>query len=265
MARLRAAGCVFAEDEAGLLLEAAAGDQLELLVRRRVTGEPLEQVLGWAEFCGLRITVEPGVFVPRRRTELLVRQALAVLRRHAAREADVSHHRPPLVVDLCCGSGAVAAAIRARAPAAEVHAADVDPAAVGCARRNLPAERVHEGDLYAALPAQLRGRVDVLVVNAPYVPTDHLALMPPEARLYEARVALDGGADGVDVQRRVVDEAAPWLAPGGHLLVETGAGQVPRTVEAFAAHGFVTRVARSPRLGGTVVVGTPAVPARPSR
>src|SRR3954447_4575395 len=152
VARLRAAGCVFAEDEARLLIEAAPTEPaLETVVARRVAGEPLEQLLGWAEFCGLRIVVSPGVFVPRRRTEFLVETALPLT------------HPGAVVVDLCCGSGAVGAALVAGVPALDLTAADIDPAAVACARRNLPGASVHQGDLFDALPADLRGRVDVLV------------------------------------------------------------------------------------------------------
>ena len=243
--RLRAAGCVFAEDEAALLAAAAATPaELDELVGRRVAGEPLEHLLGWAEFCGLRIAVAPGVFVPRRRTELLVREALA--------RAPVA----PVVVDLCCGSGAVGAAIvAALGPALELHAADVDPAAVACARRNLPGADVHQGDLFAALPAGLQGRVDLLVANVPYVPSAALALMPPEARDHEPRVALDGGADGLDVARRVVAAAPSWLAAGGSLLFETGEAQVPAAVAALRAAGLTPAVVDDD-LGATVVVGT---------
>ncbi|HEY0559364.1 MAG TPA: putative protein N(5)-glutamine methyltransferase [Frankiaceae bacterium] len=242
--RLRAAGCVFAEEEAALLVAAAGSpDELAALVERRAGGLPLEQLLGWAEFCGLRIVVEPGVFVPRRRTELLVGEAAALA--------------PPraVVVDLCCGSGALGAALAAALPDAQVYAADIDPAAVACARRNLPPDRVFAGDLFGALPAELRGRIDVLVVNAPYVPTDSVALMPPEARLYEAPVALDGGADGLAVQRRVAVGAPGWLTPRGHLLVETSERQAPLTVAAFEAAGLAARVVRDEELDGTAVVG----------
>jgi release factor glutamine methyltransferase len=192
VARLRAAGCVYAEEEAALLLAEAAGpEQLAALVSRRIVGEPLEQVLGWAEFCGLRIAVDPGVFVPRRRTEFLVDRAVALAPDR------------PVVVDLCCGSGALGAAVAAARPGAELHAVDIDPAAVGCARRNVgPAGgRVHQGDLYTPLPAALRERVDVLLANVPYVPSGEIPLMPAEARLHEARLALDGGADGLDLLR----------------------------------------------------------------
>ncbi|MGY1764400.1 putative protein N(5)-glutamine methyltransferase [Geodermatophilus sp. SYSU D00779] len=250
VARLRAAGCVFAEEEAAELLAAAAGPaDLAAMVDRRVAGEPLETVLGWARFCGLRVAVEPGVFVPRQRTALLVEQAVALLR---------SAPGTPVVVDLCCGSGAVALAVAAGLGPVELHAADVDPVAVRCARRNLEpvGGRVHQGDLYAALPAALRGRVDLLAVNAPYVPSAAVALMPPEARDAEPRTALDGGPDGTVLQRRVAAEARCWLAPGGTLLVETSARQAPRTAAAVRTGGLQAAVVRDEERDATVVLGT---------
>ena len=243
VAALRAAGCVFAEEEARLLIdEASSPGELMAWAARRMGGEPLEQIVGWAAFAGQRIAVAPGVFVPRRRSELLV---------------DVAGRAPArVVVDLCCGTGALGAALAAVWPEAEVYAADTDPAAVACARRNLPPEGVLAGDLYDALPDDLRRRVDLLVVNAPYVPTDAIATMPPEARDHEHRVALDGGADGLEVQRRVVAEAPAWLAPGGRLLVETSRGQADRTAALFVMAGFVAVVETDDDLAGTVVVGT---------
>ena len=226
---LRAAGCVFAEDEAELILAAArTPDEAAAMVDRRVAGLPLELVLGWAEFAGLRITVEPGVFVPRRRTEFLVEQALA-----AVPGASV-------VVDLCCGSGAVGAALAASLDGVELHAADIDPAAVRCARRNVAPHggHAHEGDLFDALPAGLRGRVDILAANVPYVPTGEVPLLPSEARDHEPLVALDGGTDGLDVLRRVAAEAPEWLAPGGCLLVETSERQAPLALDTFRRCGL---------------------------
>ena len=217
------------------------------MVDRRVSGLPLEQVLGWAEFCGLRIVVEPDVFVPRRRTELLVAEAVRLLGR-------VSE---PVVVELCCGTGAVAVAIHDVVGHAELHASDIDPRAVACARRNLDGiGSVHEGDLTAALPDHLAGRVDAIVVNAPYVPSDEVAMMPPEARDHEPRVALDGGADGVGIHRRIAEQAPQWLRPGGHLVIETSRQQAPLTVEAMARHGFDTRVVRSDDLDATAAMGS---------
>ncbi|MER7109405.1 putative protein N(5)-glutamine methyltransferase [Streptomyces sp. NPDC000229] len=245
--RLRAAGCVFAEDEAELLLSTArTPGELDAMVERRAAGHPLEHVVGWAEFRGLRITVDEGVFVPRRRTEFLVTQAESLA--------------PPgaVVVDLCCGSGALGAALVSALDGAELHAADIDPAAVRCARRNVTAAggRVYEGDLYDPLPAALRGRVDVLLANVPYVPTGEVELLPAEARVHEARVALDGGADGLDVLRRVTAEAPAWLAPGGSLLFETSERQAAAAAAVAAADGLVPRVVTCEDLYATVVIAT---------
>jgi release factor glutamine methyltransferase len=143
---------------------------------------------------------------------------------------------------------------------ADVHAADIDHAAVQCARRNLVPEQVYEGDLFAALPESLRGRVDVLVANAPYVPTDAIPLMPAEARLHEALVALDGGADGLDVQHRIAAGALTWLSPDGRLLIETSADQAETTMEIFASSGLRPTVTLSTQLEATVVVGARPAP-----
>ncbi|MFE1176998.1 putative protein N(5)-glutamine methyltransferase [Streptomyces sp. NPDC058773] len=251
---LRTAGCVFAEDEAELLLATArTADELAAMVERRVLGLPLEQVVGWAEFRGRRVTVDPGVFVPRRRTEFLVGRAVGLGRRAAGRTG-----RPPVVVDLCCGSGAVGAVLADALERVELYAADIEPAAVRCARRNIApvGGEVFEGDLFDALPMGLRGRIDVLVANVPYVPSEEVGLLPPEAREYEPLVALDGGADGLDVLRRVTAAAPQWLAPGGHLLVETSERQAPQAVEAFTRNGLLPRVAESEELYATVIIGT---------
>src|SRR5258707_971322 len=170
--RLSAAGCVFAEEEARLLIEAASSpDALRAMVSERGAGVPLEHVVGWAEFFGLRIAIDPGVFVPRRRS------------------------------------------------------------------------------------ARLRRRVSVIAANVPYVPTEAVTLMPPEARVYEPLVALDGGPDGLDVLRRAAVGAAAWLMPGGHLLIETASGQAEIAAAAFAAAGLGATVARDEELGATVVIG----------
>jgi release factor glutamine methyltransferase len=243
---LRAAGCVFAEDEAALLLEAAGSPaELAASVRRRVTGEPLEVILGWAEFAGLRIGIAPGVFVPRRRTEYLVRQAL----RLASPDA--------VVVDLCCGSGALGAAVAAKLPGIRLFASDIEPASVRCAAKNLEGiGEVFEGDLYDALPLSLRGDIDILLVNAPYVPSSEIAGMPPEARIHEPQVALDGGGDGLDIHRRVAAESPQWLAPGGTLLIEVSAQQSAEALRIFGNAGLTARVEHSKKRDETVVLGT---------
>jgi release factor glutamine methyltransferase len=266
VARLRAAGCVFAEDEAQLLSSAARTPaELAAMLDQRAAGLPLEQVVGWAEFCGLRIVVDAGVFVPRHRTEFLVRQAVALARQAAAADPGASGRPRAVIVDLCCGAGAVGAALDATLDGVELHAADIDPAAVRCARRNVGAGgQVYEGDLYDPLPATLRGRVDILAANVPYVPTGEIGLLPPEARLHEPRVALDGGGDGLDVMRRVAAAAPQWLAPGGSMLVETSERQAPQALEAIARAGLIPQLASSDELHASVVIGTrPARPAAP--
>jgi release factor glutamine methyltransferase len=248
--RLRAAGCVYAEDEAILLLqETDDPDRLEGMTLRRLEGWPLEQVLGRAELCGVRVHVCDGVFVPRRRSELLVREAVAVASRASGRA---------VLLDLCCGTGAVGVAVATLHGDAELHASDLDPGSVSCAGRHVEGVggAVYLGDLYDPLPNSLRRRVDVLVANAPYVPTDELAFMPVEAREHEPRIALDGGADGVAIQRRIVAGARQWLSPRGQLLVETSLRQVPLTVAAFEAAGFAVRVASDDDLEASVVVGS---------
>jgi release factor glutamine methyltransferase len=182
------------------------------------------------------------------------------------------HAQRAVVVDLCCGTGAlgiaVASAIGVVEPGArdggiakrrtvELHAADLDPAAVACARRNVePAGgHVYAGDLFAPLPDACRGRIDILICNAPYVPTGEIAFMPPEARDHEARVALDGGPDGLAVLRRAAAEAPGWLAPGGTMLVETSERQAGLMADAMARAGLAARVHCDDETGATVVTG----------
>ncbi|WP_289137849.1 putative protein N(5)-glutamine methyltransferase [uncultured Brevibacillus sp.] len=248
--KLRAAGCVFAEDEASILISAARTTaELDDMVNKRVAGFPLEHILGWAEFCGLRITVDAGVFIPRRRTELLVRHAISLAQSES------------VVVDLCCGSGALGAVIAVNLEWIELHAVDIDPVAVSCAHKNITGTNghVYEGDLYEPLPSTLRNRVDILIANVPYVPTESIKLLPPEARIYEASVALHGGKDGLDVMRRVATDATLWLVPGGHLFVETSERQVPLVVEIFALSGLTPQVVTDEVLEATIVIGTRAL------
>jgi release factor glutamine methyltransferase len=258
-----------------LLIAAASGArQLEELVRRRAGGEPLECILGWAQLCGLRFAVRSGVFVPRRRSEFLVRQAVV----HGRRVVEAG--RRPVVVDLCCGCGALGIAVAAQLsegsgslgglpderPGVELHLADLDPVAAQCAQENVTAHlagragmttRVHVGDLDAALPASARGRVDLLLANAPYVPSGEIGLLPPEAREHEPLTALDGGTDGLSVLRRVLTAAPRWLGPGGHVLVETARRQAAALVaEAARVSGgrLAARAVHSAEDDATVLI-----------
>jgi release factor glutamine methyltransferase len=273
IARLRGAGCVFAEEEAAILAGTARTPaELDAMVARRAAGEPLEQVVGWAEFCGRRVFVDPGVFVPRRRSEFLVSVALGFARERPRGPADGA----PVIVDLCCGTGALGLAVAAGLavelggpatpgpekglallPGVELYATDLDPAAVAGARRNIePAGgHVYAGDLFAALPDSLRGRISVLICNAPYVPTAEIAFMPAEAREHEAPMALDGGTDGLAILRRAAAGAGSWLTPGGVLLVETSERQAPSMTAAMTAAGLAARVHEDDDSGATVVTG----------
>lgn len=249
--RLRGAGCVFAEEEAELLREAASDtEQLDLLADRRVAGEPLEHLLGWVLFRGRRLAVAPGVFVPRTRSEILVSLTEAAL--DGVPRADPA----PIVVELCCGVAAVTAALLSDRPGITAFAADIDPAAVACAERNLGGRAsALVGDLYSPLPDLIRGRVDVIVANAPYVPTDEIQLMPPEARDHEPLAALDGGIDGLHLHRRIAAEAGDWLRPGGVLIIETSRRQADTTRRIFSDSGLAAVVHEDDEVDGTAVVG----------
>lgn len=216
------------------------------MVRDRISGRPLEHVLGWAEFRGLRIWVDDGVFVPRRRTGLLVDATLARIRSDSA------------VVELCCGAAAVGTALLTEAPEAiELWASDIDPSAIVSARRNLEPLGGHVvlGDLFDGLPTALQRRIDVVVANAPYVPTAAIELMPLEARAHEPAAALDGGTDGLDVQRRIISAAGRWLAPQGALVIETSERQADATAELMRAGGLAPTVLRDEELDATAVLG----------
>ncbi|MDQ1397865.1 MAG: release factor glutamine methyltransferase [Acidimicrobiaceae bacterium] len=224
-ARLAAAGCVAADEEAVELLAAAVDAvQLEAMVVRRTRGEPLAWVVGSVAFCGLRVKVHAGVYVPRWQTEPLARRAAALLP-----EGGVA-------VDLCTGSGAIAGVLQAQSPSAKVLATDVDPAAVACARDNGVDALL--GDLDEPLPAFLLGGVDVLIAVVPYVPTDALHLLPRDVEAYEPRAALDGGDGGLTFLSSVVRRSRRWLRQGGWLLLELGGDQGATVAAEMRAAGF---------------------------
>ena len=210
---LARAGFVAADEEADELLAAAGGDaaRLDALVARRLTGEPLAWITGTTTFCGLEIHVEPGVYVPRWQTEALVRRAAERLPADGA------------AIDLCTGSGAIAKTLMALRPRARVVAADVDERAVACARAN--GVDAYHGDLFAPLPRELEGSVDVVVAVVPYVPTPDLPLLQRDTLTFESPLSYDGGGDGTAILRRVIAESLRFLRPGGALLLELGAGQ----------------------------------------
>ena len=223
---LAEAGCIAAREEADELIRAAAGDPdvLDDLVSRRTNGEPIAWLTGAVTFCGLRLFVEPGVYVPRSQTEPLARRAATVL------------PSTGVAVDLCTGAGAIAAAMAAAVPTAQVLATELDHTAARCARRN--GVEVFEGFLDDPLPRAFVHRVDVLTAVVPYVPTDSLRLLPRDVRAFEPRLALDGGVDGMDVLAEVVRRSTRWLRPGGWLLLELGGDQAEQTGRLLHELGF---------------------------
>jgi release factor glutamine methyltransferase len=221
------AGFVAADDEARELLEAAGGDEVVLasLVERRVGGEPIAWIVGYATFCGLHVNVSDGVYVPRWQSEPLARRAAERLPARG------------VAIDVCTGSGAIAMVLRARRPDARILATELDDRAVACARSN--GVDVYQGDLYEPLPSELVGQVDLIVGVVPYVPTPSLSLLPRDTFNFEPSACYDGGPDGVDVLRRVLDEGRRFLRPGGAVLLEVGGRQDDVLRDDVTRLGFV--------------------------
>ena len=223
---LAKAGCIAAEEEAGELIRAAGGDPVGLddLVSRRTGGEPIAWLTGAVRFCGLELSVAPGVYVPRPQTEHLARRAAALLPAGG------------VAVDLCTGAGAIAAVLAATVPTARVVATELDTKAVESARRNRV--ETFEGDLDEPLPRELARRVDVLTAVVPYVPTGSLRLLARDVQAFEPRLALDGGADGTDLLEEVARRSPAWLRPGGWLLLELGGDQAEPLGQLLVGLGF---------------------------
>jgi release factor glutamine methyltransferase len=208
------------------------------LIARRVGREPLQYILGTQEFCGLEFEVSPAVLIPRPETELLVEYVTQ--RISAARQATI--------VDVCTGSGCIAVAIARLRPHARVLAIDLSSSALHVARRNAirhgVGERITwvEGDLLGPLVEQgVEGLVDVIVSNPPYIAEAEWATLQPEVKLFEPRGALVAGPQGTELHERLLQEAARYLAPGGVVLLEIGAGQargLRRIVEQLPGYKF---------------------------
>jgi len=227
-ARLAGAGCVFAAEEARLLIDNADGpDELAALVSRRVFGEPLEHILGWVEFDGLHLRVGPGTFVPRQRSLFVA--ALAV--------AEARSRNGCLVLEMCSGVAPIAAVVARDVPGARVVASDRG-ASAEYARANVPAAAVYVGDLFEALPDELRGTVGVLAAVPPYVPDDAAGQLPREAREFEPSKALLGGHDGLAIVRRILCDAPGWLDDASVVLLEMHRSQTAAAAVEAAACGF---------------------------
>ena len=195
----------------------------ESLVAERAKRRPLQHLVGSVSFCGLELAVNSHVLIPRPETELLAERAWEFVRTLATPE------RAPVVLDFGTGSGCLAIAVAVKCPKALVHAVDVSAVALAVARANAARNGVaagvcfYLGDGFAALPRGLR--FDLVVSNPPYIPTGELAALQPEVREHDPRLALDGGADGLDFYRRLATEAHEFLQPHGRMMLEFGDGQ----------------------------------------
>jgi release factor glutamine methyltransferase len=224
--RLSAGGFIAAREEAAELLAAAGADasRLEQMLARRLRGEPLAWICGRTRFCGIELSIDTGVYVPRWHSELIARRAAELL------------DDGRIAIDVCTGSGAVACVLMEMRPRARVIATDVDSRAVACARRNGVDALL--GNLFAPLPLNVRGRVDIVVGVVPYVPTFKLAMLQRDTFTFEDALAYDGGADGVDTLRRVIVESPTWLRGGGALVLEVGTDQLDAIADNLDAAGF---------------------------
>ncbi len=233
---LSTAGFVAPEEEANELLARAGDDDLllDVLVGRRLTGEPLAWITGRVSFCDLELRVDPGVYVPRWQTEQLARRAVELL--------------PPAgtAVDLCTGTGAIARVLLAAPRPGQawrqdgrrrVMATDLDQRAVACARAN--GVEAYCGDLFAPLPGDLEGQVDLVVAVVPYVPTPALALLQRDTLTFESPLSYDGGPDGTDILRRVLAESPRYLRPGGTILLELGGEEADALTGDLSRLGYV--------------------------
>jgi release factor glutamine methyltransferase len=223
---LSEAGCVAAFEEAEELVDAAAGDPraLEILLDARKRGVPLAWLTGSVSFCGIRLFVDRGVYVPRWQTEPLAMRAASLFAPRG------------LAVDLCTGAGPIAAVLMKAEPSARVVATELDARAAQCARRN--GVEVLEGFLDDPLPNEFKHRVDVLTAVVPYVPTESIHLLPRDVQVFEPLMALDGGPSGTKFLAELVRRSVIWLRPGGWLLLEMGVDQVETISEALTDVGF---------------------------
>ncbi len=240
--RLRAAGCVYAEDEAARIVERfpAPRDQ-RAAADLRCSGTPLELVIGEAVFAGVTVTVAPGVFIPRRRAEVLITFADRLTR--SALNDGRSTSQPFVAIDLGCGSGAIAAALMTRHPLWEVHGCDIDPVAVRCASANgnRYGFAAHCSDWFDGLPARLAGRLDLVVAHLPYVPTGDVRLLPRDYLAAEPASTVDGGPDGLDPWRQAARGCAGWLRPGGSIITLVTVRQAVDAASIASAAGLTAR------------------------
>lgn len=216
------------------LLSAGEENAIAVLAERRVTHEPVARIVGTKEFWSLDLRIDDATLVPRPETEIVVEAALAAVGRRGSRA------RALRIADLGTGSGAILLALLSELKSAHGIGSDINPRALATARDNA----VRLGQSNAAfvacdLTAALRGPFDLIVANPPYIPSDDIATLAPEVRLFDPRPALDGGADGLNFYRAIALATPELLAPDGAVVVEIGIGQADSVATIFVAAGLV--------------------------
>ena len=217
------------EDDVPLPVQA----RFETMIARRATGEPVQLIKGFAEFRGLQLIARPGTFVPRDSSEFLAVQAVRRLKRR----------QKPMAIDLACGTGPVALAIKNEVKRAQVYGADLSANSIGVARANagrlkLPV-RFFCGDLFKPLPRKLQGTADVITFHPPYVGKRELRELPDEIRLFEPKIVLtDGSPQGLELVERACTEAPDWLRRGGSLLIEVSPDRARSVMSRMRRAGF---------------------------
>ncbi len=210
-------------------------NRLRDMVRRRAAREPLQHILGTTSFCGLEMKCSRAALIPRPETEILAEQGWKFL--------STFNLQPSTALDLGTGTGCIAIALATHAPLAVVHAVDISADALALAQENAAANKVEEritfhlGDGFNALPVGLK--FDLIASNPPYIAAQEIATLQPEVRDFDPRLALDGGADGLDFYRRIAREAGAWLQPGGRLVVEFGGGQAGDVEKIFSDEKWI--------------------------
>jgi len=216
-------------------------DALRALVRRRGQREPLQHIIGSTSFCGLEMAVNRNVLIPRPETELLAEAGWEFL--------STLNSQPPTALDFGTGSGCIAIALAVKCPGARIVALDASAPALVVAGENAARNGVGErleflhGNGLAALPDG--ARFDLIVSNPPYIPSAEIATLPTEVRDFDPREALDGGSDGLAFYHLLAAEAAPWLRPGGKIMLEFGDGQAAAIRVLFATAGWIVEAVRS--------------------
>lgn len=208
--------------------------QYGALVNRRIDGEPIQYITGWAEFMGFRFIVDRNIFIPRPETELLVNEALSVISNRLSVIGNIQ------VLDLCTGSGNIAVSLAKLLSEVEIVATDISESALKTAEANAVFNKVsnrikfYKGDLFNALPVDINQKFDIIVCNPPYIKTDELLLLQREVR-FEPEIALNGNKDGIGFYRRIATQVPNYLKKDGVLLLEIGFGQAEIVKDIFSS------------------------------